>query len=244
MNTNRFRCVVVLIAGALTIPGAAPAQAPSAQERSAALKESLAANQRALRQYAWVETTTITMKGEVKKQEQKQCHYGADGKVQKRPVPGAAAPKQQSAGGGGRRGGRLKKEIVEHKVDELKDYMERAAALVHAYVPPDPEKIQAAQAASRVSVQPSSGNTSNLTIADYLKPGDSVAIGFDTAAKQLTEYRVKSYVDKPKDDDLTLAVTFARLEDGTSHPQQILLDVIARKIQVKVVNSEYKKNGT
>ena len=32
------------------------------------------------------------MKGEVKKQEQKQCYYGADGKVQKTPLAGAAQP--------------------------------------------------------------------------------------------------------------------------------------------------------
>lgn len=240
-RTSHFVLSLALAAALHTAaPIAQQTQAPSAQERVAALKESLAANQKTLRQYSWVETTTISMKGEVKKQEQKNCSYGADGKVQKTPVPGTSAPKQQPEGGG-RRGGRLKKEIVEHKVDELKDYMERAATLVHAYVPPDPEKIQAAQAANHVSVQPSAGNTANLTITDYLKPGDSLGIGFDTAAKLLTQYGVKSYVDKPKDDDLTLAVTFARLEDGTSYPQQILLDVIAKKIQVKVVNSGYKK---
>ena len=42
-----------------------------------------------------METTTISMKGEVKKQEQKQCYYGADGKVQKTPVAGAAPPAQR-----------------------------------------------------------------------------------------------------------------------------------------------------
>lgn len=78
---------------------------------------------------------------------------------------------------------------------------------------------------------------------DFLKPNDSLGIGFDTMAKQLTEYSVKSYVDKPKDDDLTLAVTFGRLEDGTSYPQQVLLDLTAKKIQVKIVNTRYKKSS-
>ena len=64
-------------AGTLLIP-VASAQAPSPQERAAALKQSLAANQAALHQYSWVETTTISLKGEVKKQEEKQCYYGAD----------------------------------------------------------------------------------------------------------------------------------------------------------------------
>src|SRR4030095_6069061 len=113
------------------------AQDPSPQEKIAALKQSLAANQAALRQYSWIETTVISMKGEVKKQEQKQCSYGADGKVQKTPLSGgapAASKKEDEKTRGGRRGGgRAKEAIVENKVEELKDYMERVAALVHEY---------------------------------------------------------------------------------------------------------------
>ena len=43
---------------------------------------------------------------------------------------------------------------------------------------------------------------------------------------------------------MALAVTFANLPDGTSYPQQTLLDVKAKNIQVKVTNSGYKKAGT
>ena len=96
------------------------AQGPSPQEKIAALKESLAANQAALKQDSWIETTAISMKGEVKKQEQKQCYYGADGKVQKTPLAGAAqpAPKKEEPARGGRRGGgggRVKEAVIENK---------------------------------------------------------------------------------------------------------------------------------
>src|SRR5215813_2508041 len=96
------------VAFTMLLAGAVLAQDAS-QSGAAALKESLAQNQAKLRAYTWVETTQVSLKGEVKKQEQKQCSYGADGKVQKTPIGGGApaAPKQQ-AGGGGRRGGRLK----------------------------------------------------------------------------------------------------------------------------------------
>ena len=59
------------------------------QDRVAALKESIAQNQAALKTYKWTETTEISLKGEVKKREQKECRYGPDGKVEKTPVPGA-----------------------------------------------------------------------------------------------------------------------------------------------------------
>src|SRR5262245_1799120 len=220
------------------------AQGPSAQEKIAALKESLAANQAALKQYSWIETTAISMKGEVKKQEQKQCYYGADGKVQKTPLAGAAQPaakKEETQARGGRRGGgRVKEAVIEKKVDELKDYMERVAALVHEYVPPDPQKLQAAQAAGHLAVQPSAGGIVMLQAKDYIKPGDSLSIGFDSALK-LSSYNSVSYVEKPKEDDVTLAVTFGKLPDGTAFPQQVLLDVKAKQIQVKVTNSGHKK---
>ena len=175
---------------------------------------------------------------------QKQCFYAADGKVQKTPIGAApAAPAKQPAGGGGRRGGRVKEKIVDNKVDDMKEYMERVVALVHQYVPPDPQKIQDAQTAGNLSTQPA-GALVNLSIKNYLKPGDLVAIGFDTQTKQLSSYNVQSFVEKPKEDDVKLAVTFGRLEDGTSYPQQIVLDASAKKIQVKVTNSGYKKAGS
>jgi hypothetical protein len=231
----------VALLSSVALIAVAAAQAP--EDRSAAIKEALASNQAALRQYSWIETTTISLKGEVKKQEKKQCVYGADGKVQKTPLPGQAAPQQQAkekGGGGGRRGGRLKETIVENKVEDLKDYMEKAAALVHQYVPPDPQKIQEAQKAGNVAVQPAGGVTT-LNVKSYLKTGDSLTLGFDPAAKAMRSYAVQSYVEKPKDDDLTLNVKFNSLPDGTTYPETIVLNVAAKNVVVNITNSGYTK---
>ncbi len=215
-------------------------------EKVAALKAALAANQAALKSYTWTETTEISLKGEVKKKEQKLCRYGADGKVQKTPLGDQAAPKAQeeSGGGRGRRGGRLKEHVVEKKVGEIKDYMGKVAALVGEYVPPDKDKIQAAQTAGNVSMKPDpSAGTALLAVKDYLKPGDSLSIGLNLAAKALSSYDVGSYVEDPKDDQVTLSVTFDRLPDGVSYPKQTVLDVKAKQIKVVTTNSGYAKNA-
>ena len=89
-------------AGVAQQPDAAAAQ-QAKQEKVTALKQSLAQNQAALKSYSWTETTQISLKGEIKKQEQKQCQYGPDGKVQKTPIPGtepASEPKKESGGRG------------------------------------------------------------------------------------------------------------------------------------------------
>jgi hypothetical protein len=155
-------------------------------------------------------------------------------------MPGAAPPAPSQPDKGGGRSGRLKGAIVENKVEDIKEYMDKAAALVHEYVPPDPQKIGAAQAAGNVTAP---AGSQPLTIKNYFKPGDQLSIGLNATTLKLTSYAVNSYVEKPKEDDVTLAVTFATLQDGTSYPQQIVLDVKAKQIQVKITNSGYKKAG-
>jgi hypothetical protein len=90
----------------LTFPPGLNAQ----QDKVAALKQSLAANQQLQRQYKWVETTVVSMKGEEKSRIQKQCFYSPDGKVQKQQLN---APPEQSAPGG------LKGKAVAKKKEEI-----------------------------------------------------------------------------------------------------------------------------
>ena len=247
IHVSRIASVAVLLTlTGLAIQAEAQSDAGGAsaekQQKVAAIKESLAKNQAALKQYTWTETTQVRLKGEVKKQEQKQCQYGPDGKVQKTPIGGDATAQSQEEGR--RRGGALKREIVAKKVGELKDYMQKVSALVHDYVPPDPEKIQSAQAAGNLSIQPPAADgIATITIKNYEKQGDSVALGFDTKAKGIHSYDVHSYVEDPKDDPMSLAVTFAGLPDGTRYAQQSVLDVPGKNIQVTTTNSQYKKVG-
>ena len=90
-----------LVASLLAAGGVAIAQETTPEEPVAALKQSLAENQARLRQYEWVETTAVSLKGEEKSRTQKRCYYGADGKVQKTVI---AEPAQEA--NQGRRGGR------------------------------------------------------------------------------------------------------------------------------------------
>jgi hypothetical protein len=60
---------------ALTLQPQARAQ-QELQEKLANVKEAVAKNQAALRQYAWTEQTNVLLKGEVKKTTYYQCQYG------------------------------------------------------------------------------------------------------------------------------------------------------------------------
>jgi hypothetical protein len=223
--------IVVLIATGAASTAQDPAAKEQLQAKIADVKASLAANAQALRQYTWQETTEISLKGDVKSKTQNACSYGTDGKVQKKLV--SAPPEKKDAPKG------LKGRIVENKVDDIKDYMESTGALIKLYVPPDPAKMQAAMAAGKGALTQPSAGKAVLTFSDYSLKGDKFSLTFDTTAKKILAVNVNTYLDKA-DDTVTLAVAFTSLPEGPNYLSSSLLDVTAKKIQVKTTNNGYK----
>ena len=216
-----------------------PAAAPTTDERVAALKKSLADSQARLRKYEWIETTVLSLKGEEKSRKQQRVYYGADGKLQKLPIGGAPAAAPAQGGGGRRGGGRLKESVIENKKDDMKDYMERAAALVHQYVPPNPVQIQKVKDAGHLKVTPTEPGRARLEFADYLQPGDRLGIVINAAANSLASLNVATYLDE-RDEVVTLDVKFGALTDGTSYTAETAFEAKAKNIRVVIQNSGHK----
>jgi len=233
MNTQlstRLSILLVLLCAAAC--GAAQAQQQGAAERVDALKAGLAASQAALRHYQWIETTNVSLKGEVKSSVQKRCYYGADGVLQK--VEVSAAP--QAAPPPGLRG-----RIAANKKEELTTYMQSAVALVKTYVPPDPVKLQAVKDAGDVSLQlAGSGTEVKLAFSNYEKSGDSLDVSINLANNQMKGISVASYLDDPSD-AVNLGVIMSALPDGTQYASQTTLDAPAKNLTVVVQNSGYEK---
>jgi hypothetical protein len=206
-------------------------------DQVAAAKQSLQQGLAKARQYEWIETTVISLKGEEKARTQKRCYYGAAGKVEKVSLDQPAKAAGPSKAGG--RGGRVKEHVVEKKKDEMQDYMERAAALMQQYVPPSPERIQAAKDAGHITVTPQPGGPVHLLVAQYLQPGDSLSIDLDTAANRLLTLAVNTWLDKPEE-TVTLAVQMNVLPDGALYAAQTTLDAKAKNITVVIQNSGHR----
>jgi hypothetical protein len=201
------------------------------QEKVAAFKQALAQNQKRLEQYKWIETTIISMKGDEKSRIQKQCSYGPDGKVQKQQI---SAPVEQKSPGG------LRGKIAAKKKGEITEYMQQAVALVHQYVPPDPQRIQAAKDSGKLSFSPMGAGAARLDFHDFVKAGDNMTLNIDLGSYALQAVNVASYLDS-QEDAITLQVNFASLKDGVSYPAQTVLDAPEKKIQVVVQNSDYQR---
>jgi hypothetical protein len=230
---------VFLAAFGLVVLAGRSLEAQDLQQKVAAAKQAAAENKQALMQYSWIEQTQISYKGEVKNTKVDSCQYGPDGQVQKTPLDTEPAPQSDDSGGRRHRRHRVKEHIVEKKTGEMKDEMEAAGNLVKQYLPPDPEKIQAAKAAGKITITPGAG-TDALTIADYEKSGDSLVLTLDAAQKVISKIDVNTWLDSP-DQTVTLDVQMDSLPDGTHYPGTILLSVPSSHVDVEITNSNYEK---
>ena len=148
------------------------AQNPELQQKVAEVKEAMAANKQALAQYTWQEQVTVSLKGDVKKQEHFQVRLGPDGKPQKQSLdapPQAAAPS----------GGRLKQHVVEKKKDEYKEYVDQIKDLIQQYVPPEKDMLEQAAQKGNVALGPAGGAPGQyrLVLSNYVKQGDNMTLG-------------------------------------------------------------------
>jgi hypothetical protein len=226
MKRTVMGCGLVIVA--LALVAGRPAEA---QEKVAAAKQAAAQNQQALRSYSWLTKTEISLKGEVKNTKVEQCRYGPDGKVQKTQVSEPPPPQQKKRG--------LKGKVIEKKTGEMKEDMETAVALVHQYVPPAPDKIQAAMAAGKITITPGAG-ANTLRIADYVKTGDSLVLTLAAGGKGIQKVDVDTWKDSPSD-KVTLDVQMQSLPDGASYAGTVVLAIPSSNVQVRITNSNYQK---
>ena len=224
---SRFAIAALLLMSAIM-----QAQSSEMQQRVAALKQSAAQDQQNIRQYEWIETTVISLKGEEKSRQEKRCYYGVDGSLQK--VTASASPPPQKKRG-------LRGRVAENKKEELTDYMKQAVALVKTYVPPDPAKIQAVKEAGKISLDmPGAGKGARLNFRDYAKPGDMLSVEVDPSSNRVIGLTVATYLEDAKD-SVTLNVRFSSLPDGTGYPATEVLVATAKNVSVNVTNSGYRK---
>jgi hypothetical protein len=232
------RIVAALALGCSFANFAQPLHAQAgAPEAVAALKQSVQQGLVRARQYEWVETTIISLDGEEKARTQNNCSYAADGSV----VKVAMAQPAPDAGRGRR--APVRNRAVERATDDMSEYMQRAAALIHQYVPPDPLRIQAASDGGRVAVTPpAAGGNMRVTISQYLLEGDSLTVDMNPTTSALLRLGVNTYLDDP-DDVVTLAVRMATLPDGALYAAETTLNATAKDITVVIQNSGHRLVG-
>jgi hypothetical protein len=234
ITLSKWAVRLIRTVGIAALVSPAFSQSPELQQKVAALKQSVAANQMALHQYTWTETMQMILKGDTKSTKQSQCRYGPDGTVQKTAIGPPQPPPSNQRG--------LKGRIVEKKTGEIQDYMERVASLIKRYTPPSGAAMQSSLQSGKASIVPSAGGIVTISFHDYAKPGDTVTLTFDSGTKKVRGYDVNTYLDTPAD-VVTLKVIFDNLPDGTNYVAQTVVDATAKQVQIRTTSSGYTKLG-
>ncbi len=223
--------VLAMTAGAVAQAGGGASA--EIKQKVAALKQSVAANQKKLHKYQWTETQQMTLKGDTKPQQQFLCQYGADGKVEKYPM----GPQEQPSGG------RLKQKMIAKKKAEMQDYMADVKSLLALYIPPNPQKMQQAVGTHNLSLsKDASSGIVNLTFTNYAQPGDQMVIAVDSTGKRISTINVNTSMGEAKD-KVTLNVSFSTLPDGTNYVEKTVLEVAAKQMVITTLNTNYHLFG-
>lgn len=225
-----------VMAGGAVFTYSLMAQSPELQQKFGAIKEAQAQNKQELAQYTWMEQDTISLKGEVKKQEHFQVRLGPDGKPQKTSLD-APAPADAS-----QQGGRLKRHIVEKKKEEYKDYADQIKALIQQYLPLDKDALQAAYQKGNVTLGPEAGTPGQfqLVVSNYIKQGDKMTLVFSKTQKGLVSLTINSYLSDPSD-AVNVNAQFSRIPDGPNHISSQTINGVSKQLTIAVQNSNYQK---
>ena len=228
-----MRLRTLLVAGAAALLTVS-AEAQAMMEKLAAVKQSAAANQQALRQYRWIENIQVAVNGEVRNSKQMGCQYGPDGKPACTPM---GPPPEQPEGKG------IRGRIMERKKEDMQDYMEQVKGVIGMYVPPQAAMMEKAFQAGNASLAPMPGaGEAALNFKNYARPGDSMSMDFAMATKKLAGLNVNTYVGDPGS-PVSMTVQFATLPDGTNYPARTVVNAPAKNIQVTTTNTNYQKIG-
>ena len=79
----------------------------------------------------------------------------------------------------------------------------------------------------------------SLTFA-YSREANTLDATLNVQTNAIVDINVSTYLESPKDDPITLAVTMNRLADGASYTNQSILDAKAKNIRVVVENSGHR----
>ena len=225
---NKF--LSLLLFTALSYSGFA--QSPEMQASIGAIKKNLSESGAKIRNYEWIETTTVYYSGEVKSKTTKQCYYGVDGKLNKVTV-GEPAKAAKSPGG-------LRGKAAANKKEDIEEYMEKCVEKIHAYLPPKSEKIQAIVSSGKAVISPLvPGKVYKVDLPDYLQAGDMVSMTMDNSQGLLQEMSVSSFI-KDKNDKVGILIKYSSLPDMTSFPGEIKLDAPSQKVKVVITNTGHK----
>jgi hypothetical protein len=199
----------------------------------AQIQQAIAANRQSLGRYTWLERQTVLVKAEVRKEEVYQVRLGADGNPQRTLLSSGLPPSHPI--------GPIRRRVVEKITAEYEQYGQQIGALAQDYAQPDPQRLQRADQLGNISLElVGLPGEVRVTIVNYIKPQDYVALVFNRTLRAVLSLDISSYLSDPSD-AVRISAQFGKLPDGTTHVVGMIVNGVRKQLVVQLVNSDYQK---
>ena len=202
------------------------AQNLSTKEELAALDQAELTNQTKLSHYTWQEIQFISVNGDAVDYRLYSVKIGANGQYQRNLVTehtGEEATFEPKKTG---------------QLSQYGPYALQLYELANQYTSLNSEQVTRADRRGEIALL-REDDLIKLTIKNYSKPGDSLAMTFNQRTHRLVSVRAKSYGTEPQD-AVTIQAEFAELPDGTNHVATAEIDSVSRHLTVKLTNWSYQ----
>ena len=221
----KLSAVVLLVMLFLTDTIVAAQNLPTKDEL-AAIGEAQSTNQPKLSHYTWLETQFISVNGEAVDYRLYSTSIGANGQSQRNLV--TEHTDQEAT---------FEPSITE-QLSPYGPYAQQLCDLADQYTTLSSDRLMGANSRGEI-VLLLKENQIELSIKNYFKPGDSVAMTINQRTHRLLSVQAKSYLAKLQD-VVTIQAEFAELPDGTNHVATAEIDSIGRHVAVKLTNWSYQ----
>ena len=227
----RFISLVALLAA---LAGLALAQQAPPPPQPPEVIQLMAKSLQSLPQYTFKQNTVMKLKGEVKSNTLNQVFFGPDGKPQTTLL--SAPPPQEDSGGRGRRG-RVKEKVVENKKEDMQEFVQALVKLSNSYLVLPKEKMQALAQAGQFS-QDATGI--QITVQDFVQPGDKLVLTFDPATKRERKAVATTTLD---DGPVTVTAVYQDLADGLTYNAQTVISAPKKDLELTMQTFEYVRSA-
>lgn len=220
------RSAVMLLGLLLLSDAVATAQSLLTKEELVAIEQEKSTNQEKLSRYTWLETQLTSVNGQAVDYRLYSVRIGANGRYQRDLVTEHTGQEAIFAP-------RIKEQLSPYG-----PYAEQLCELASQYTTLNSDRLTRANRRGEV-VHLGADDSIKLTIENYSKPGDSVAMTINQRTHQLMRVLAKSYLADSQD-AVTIEAEFDELPDGTNHVATVEIDSVSRHLTVKLTNWSYQ----
>lgn len=196
------------------------------KDELAAIEQAQLTNQTKLSHYTWQETRFISVNGEAVDYRLYSVSIGANGQYQRNLVTEHTGHEA------------IFEPNKKEQLSQYGPYAQQLCELANQYISLNSVRLTGANSRSDM-VLLHEDDSIKLTIKNYSKPGDYVAMTINQRTHRLLRVRAKSYLTGPQD-AVTIQAEFAELPDGTNHLATAEIDSVSRHLTVKLTNWSYQ----